>query len=87
MTGYEDQVIEKMNDIERSIDKLTLTIQYAFSGTNEGMGVVEGGFARSHDRLDRIATALETIAENSNDQKNIVDNLQDIANKLGAIGL
>jgi len=58
----DNDLIEKMNDIERSIDRLTTTLQYAFSGTTEGMGIVEGGFSRSHDRLDRIADALETIA-------------------------
>lgn len=82
-----DDLIEKMSDIERSIDTLTQIIQQSFGGTNESMGVVEGGFARSHDRLDRIADALETIAENSNDQKNIVNNLQDIVIKLDAIGI
>ena len=57
-----EEVIEKLDEIERSINKLTYTIQTVFSGTNEDMGIVEGGFARSHDRLDRIADALETIA-------------------------
>ena len=49
------------------------------------------------ERLDEIAAnsnytediygALHLIAENSNDQKNVVDNLQDIASKLDAIGI
>jgi uncharacterized protein Yka (UPF0111/DUF47 family) len=57
-----EDIIEKMGDIESSIDALTHTIQNGFSGTTNNMGVVEGGFARSHDRLDRIADALESIA-------------------------
>lgn len=57
-----EDIIEKMDDIERAIDRLTNTIHSAICGTTEGMGVVEGGFARSHDRLERIADALELIA-------------------------
>lgn len=57
-----EELLEKMDNIERAIDNLSRTIQSAVCGTNEGMGVVEGGFARNHDRLDRIADALEVIA-------------------------
>jgi hypothetical protein len=56
-----EDIIEKMGDIEHSINSLSKTLQYAFSGTDHGMGVVEGGFARSHDCLYRIADALESI--------------------------
>jgi len=57
-----DDIIEKMDDIEKSIDRLTQTIQNAVCGTTDGMGVVEMGFALNHDRLARIADALELIA-------------------------
>jgi len=57
-----DDIIEKMDDIERAIDRLTNTIQHSISGTTDGMGVVEMGFALNHDRLSRIADALERIA-------------------------
>lgn len=56
-----ENITEKMGDIENSIDALRMVIQNGFSGSTNNMGVVEGGFARSHDRLDRIADALESI--------------------------
>lgn len=58
----EEQIIEQLGEIDKSINHLTTTMRNAFSGTPDSMGVVECGFSRIHDRMDRIADSLDQIA-------------------------